>query len=246
MRGGGTRTARRRLLAGLLGRCGRVAGVLRGGFFFLPAFLASNAAFADIYAAENPQGIAHFTNVPVRGDARYKRVLRIQKPRFDENVRGSKVRESVPISNSILQRSRVYREQIARAAEDYQVDEALIKAVIQAESGFRPEAVSHKGAIGLMQLMPATAQRYGVHDPFDPGQNIDGGVRYLRVLLGMFGHNMELAIAAYNAGENAVIRHGFRIPPYRETSAYVPKVLDLYEKLRFDLHALRISSRQGG
>lgn len=215
-------------------------------FLVIPAFLAPNVSFADIYAAENGQGIAHFTNVPVRGDARYKRVLKIQKVRLDENGRGQADRESGYDGNAILQRSSRYREQIARAAESYQVDEALIKAVIQAESGFRSGAVSHKGAIGLMQLMPATARRYGVHDPYDPGQNIDGGVRYLRDLLGMFGNNLELAIAAYNAGENAVIRHGFRIPPYRETSAYVPKVLQLYEKLRFELQAARISSMQGG
>jgi soluble lytic murein transglycosylase-like protein len=104
--------------------------------------------------------------------------------------------------------------------------------VISAESGYNPQAVSRAGARGLMQLMPETARRYGVRNSMDPVDNIYGGVKYLRDLLTMFKGNMELAVAAYNAGENAVIRYGLRVPPYTETLGYVPKVLDFYRKFQ--------------
>jgi soluble lytic murein transglycosylase-like protein len=103
--------------------------------------------------------------------------------------------------------------------------------VISVESRYNVKAVSKKGASGLMQLMPETAKRYGVADIFDPLQNIRAGAQYLRDLLKMFNNDMRLALAAYNAGENAVVRHGSKIPPYRETTAYVPKVLAFYKQL---------------
>ena len=112
------------------------------------------------------------------------------------------------------------------------VDAALVHAVISAESGYNPGAVSRAGARGLMQLMPDTARRFGVQNIMDPSENIQGGVRYLRVLMQLFNGNMELAVAAYNAGENAVIRHGHRIPPYAETVHYVPKVLGFYRQFQ--------------
>jgi soluble lytic murein transglycosylase-like protein len=121
---------------------------------------------------------------------------------------------------------------IEAAARIHGVDSALVHAVISAESGYNPAALSKAGARGLMQLMPATAQRYGVQNIMDPQENIHGGVKYLRDLLAMFSGNMELAVAAYNAGENAVIRHGHKIPPYAETVNYVPKVLGFYNKFR--------------
>ena len=108
----------------------------------------------------------------------------------------------------------------------------LLLAVISAESGFRAKAVSPKGAQGLMQLMPATARRLGVADPFDPEQNVRGGARYLTELLRMFNDDMRLALAAYNAGENAVLRHGRAIPPYPETRQYVARVMERYTALR--------------
>jgi len=120
-----------------------------------------------------------------------------------------------------------YDELIEQVASTHGVDTALVRAVVQAESAFKSDAVSSKGATGLMQLMPATAKRYGVDDRRDPAQNVDGGVRYLRDLLEMFGQNLALAIAAYNAGEGAVMRHR-GIPPYSETQHYVRKVMRLH------------------
>lgn len=117
-----------------------------------------------------------------------------------------------------------YDRLIRRTAAAHHVDVALVKAVMHAESGFNPNAVSPKGASGLMQLMPATAERYGVEDIFDPVQNVQGGVRYLKDLMVMFKDNHRLVVAAYNAGENAVLRYK-GIPPYDETRDYVHKVM---------------------
>lgn len=104
----------------------------------------------------------------------------------------------------------------------------LVLAVIDVESGFQPRALSSAGAMGLMQLMPATARRYGVVDPWDPASNLEGGIRYLRFLLDLFDGDLRLALAGYNAGEGAVMRHGRRIPPFKETQNYVPAVLARY------------------
>ena len=117
--------------------------------------------------------------------------------------------------------------EIRAAAERYAVPEALISAVIRVESGFNPRAVSRKGARGLMQLMPATASLLGVRNSFDPGQNIDGGARHLRGLIERFAYDVPLALAAYNAGEQAVVTYR-GIPPYAETQDYVARVLRLF------------------
>ncbi len=113
---------------------------------------------------------------------------------------------------------------ISEVATRYGVSEELIAAIIEAESGFNPRAVSRRGARGLMQLMPATAVYLGVGDPFDPRENIDGGVRHLRSLMDRFDNNLPLALAAYNAGERAVIDYR-GIPPYRQTRQYVKRIL---------------------
>jgi hypothetical protein len=113
------------------------------------------------------------------------------------------------------------------AARRHGLDPELVLAVVSVESGFRPQAVSPKGAQGLMQLMPATAASLGVDDAFDPEQNLDGGVRHLGTLLTLYGGDLPRALAAYNAGESAVARHG-GIPPYRETRAYVKRILARY------------------
>jgi soluble lytic murein transglycosylase-like protein len=120
-------------------------------------------------------------------------------------------------------RSSEYETLIAEHAADHGVDVGLVRAVIQAESAFNPRARSVKGAMGLMQLMPATAQEYGVYDPYDPAQNIRGGVAYLRALLTKYSDNQELALAAYNAGPAAVERYG-TVPPYRETRNYIDRI----------------------
>ena len=124
-----------------------------------------------------------------------------------------------------------YAQEIARAAAESQLDPALVHAVIQVESAYRADAVSNKGALGLMQVMPETALRFGVHDATEPKANLRAGTRYLRALLDMFDQRIDLALAAYNAGEGAVIRHGRRLPPYAETRRYVPLVVAQYQKL---------------
>lgn len=126
----------------------------------------------------------------------------------------------------------LYANHIEAAATANNVDAALIRAVISAESGHNPRAVSRAGAVGLMQLMPDTASRYNVTDARDPEQNIQGGARYLRDLLQMFNNDVRLAVAAYNAGEQSVIKYGNQIPPYRETLEYVPKVMKFYAHYR--------------
>jgi soluble lytic murein transglycosylase-like protein len=121
-----------------------------------------------------------------------------------------------------------YSRMVERASRAHGVEGALVHAVIRAESAYDPNAVSSAGASGLMQLMPDSAKQYGVRDIFDPAQNIQGGVRMLKDLLVMFDGDVELAIAAYNAGPYAVIRAGNRIPPQPQTLAYVPKVIGYY------------------
>jgi soluble lytic murein transglycosylase-like protein len=118
------------------------------------------------------------------------------------------------------------------AARESRVDARLIHAVIAAESAYNPLARSPKGALGIMQLLPATARRFGVVDIWDARQNISGGTRYLAGLLKLFDNDMGLALAAYNAGENAVLRYHGQIPPFRETQAYVPRVLALYRRFQ--------------
>jgi soluble lytic murein transglycosylase-like protein len=117
-----------------------------------------------------------------------------------------------------------YDDLVAEHASRHALRPELVRAVIQVESGFNPRARSPKGAMGLMQLMPATARQLGVVDPYDPAENIRGGTAYLRQLLDRYSGNEELALAAYNAGEGAVERYGRRVPPYRETQEYVKKV----------------------
>ena len=116
---------------------------------------------------------------------------------------------------------------VREAADRHHVDPALVRAVVETESAWNSSAVSRKGAAGLMQLHPVTAQRFGVDDVFNPQQNVDAGVRYLKKLLERYNGNMDLALAAYNAGEGAVARHG-GVPPFRETRDYVHKVQNAY------------------
>ena len=123
-----------------------------------------------------------------------------------------------------------YNDLIAAAAAKNKLPPELVHAVITAESAYQPDAVSRAGAVGLMQLMPETGKRYGVNDRYDPVQNVHGGTRYLRDLMDMFSNNVVLAVAGYNAGENAVIQYGRKIPPYAETQEYVRRVVQYFKK----------------
>ena len=188
--------------------------VLTFGF----TWLSATPARADIYAKRDRFGVLHFTNVPV--DKTYKVMM------HDPVVRaiGPVLRAEVgPID------SRAYDPIIAEVATRYQVERALVKAVIRAESGFQPQAVSSKGARGLMQLMPQTAWLHGVRNIHEPMQNIEGGVQHLRMLLDRYSGNVVLALAAYNAGEGAVDLHG-GVPPFQETREYVWRVLQFRQE----------------
>lgn len=190
--------------------------------FILLTALASCSAMAraDIYRSLDPNTPTKYTNL-LPAEGRWELYLK---------ERPVPVRAEPPFDLrrfAVDSRSR-YASQIQAAAMANNVDAALIRAVISVESGYNSAAVSRTGAIGLMQLMPETAIRYNVTDSRDPEQNIHGGTQYLRDLLRMFNNNMHLALAAYNAGEQAVMKYGNRIPPYRETMAYVPKVMKFY------------------
>jgi soluble lytic murein transglycosylase-like protein len=187
------------------------------------AFLASLApgVHADIYKFVDKDGHTFFTDRP--NHQGYKLVVKTWKawiPTRTLNVA------------SLYNTRRRYEPEIARVAMQYQLPNALIHAVVTAESAYNPHAVSPAGAVGLMQLMRGTAERYGVYDRTDPVANLHAGSRYLRDLLIMFNNNLALAVAAYNAGENAVIRYGNKIPPYQETQTYVKRVLHYYDRYR--------------
>jgi soluble lytic murein transglycosylase-like protein len=182
------------------------------------ALAGATASRADVYGYTDGHGVAHFSNVPA--DAHYR--LLIASPaeaRADRRV------------DKWLQKSATYDSLIEAAALANTLNPSLIRAMIVVESGFNPRAVSKRGAIGLMQLRPETARRYGVSNIYDPGQNIRAGIRYLSDLMTLYGSDTELALAAYNAGEAAVARYGGHIPPYKETREYVPSVLKLYRAL---------------
>jgi soluble lytic murein transglycosylase-like protein len=185
-------------------------------------------ARADVFSFTDADGVAHFSNVP--SDSRYK--LLVATP--SELVAAPAAKGP---SINWLARSAQYDGVIRGAAKDATIQAALVRAVIVVESGFNPRAISKKGAIGLMQLQPATAKRYGVKNIYDPEQNVRAGARYLKDLLARFDSNLELALAAYNAGEEAVERYGRHVPPYRETLAYVPSVMKVYQQLMNQAHA---------
>ena len=186
-----------------------------------PLLLAPLArAGVAIYSFVDEEGVRHYTDMP--DNARYKRI---------HIEAGALTHSGDRYDASLLARAGRYDLLIERAAAAAAVEANLLRAVIVGESGFNSRAVSKRGAIGLMQLMPATANRFGVSDLYDPGQNIGAGASYLKFLIDRFGKDLRLALAAYNAGENAVDRSGGRIPPFSETQAYVPRVLKIYRML---------------
>jgi hypothetical protein len=176
-------------------------------------FVAPGPVTAETFRLEAADGTVHLTNVPT--DPRYRREGLTPPPPSGTQIGWLRV----PQGNVAA-----YLNEIRAAGQRYGVPEELISAVIRVESAFNPRAVSHKGARGLMQLMPGTAAMLGVRDSFDPRENIDGGVRHLRGLIERFGGDLSLALAAYNAGEQAVLRHR-GVPPYAETRDYVTRVL---------------------
>lgn len=150
----------------------------------------------------------------------YVRLTRNPSINFDQILDGE-ILKSEP---SNFKYNDEYEDLINEAAKKYNLSGTIIKAVIKAESSFNPDAVSKSGAIGLMQLMPDTAKGLGIHDPFNPKQNIDGGVRYLKSMLKEFNGNLEYALAAYNAGPGSVKKYG-GVPPFDETQDYVKKIM---------------------
>jgi soluble lytic murein transglycosylase-like protein len=217
-------------------------------FFLLAAsFWLTSAAFADMWTYTDSQGVKHFASSQI--DRRYVLLFKgmsLTEASGQSSATGSQMATTTPLSLrtvSQIQASPGYlavQHHVHAAAKLHQVDAALVQAVIAAESGFNSNAISPKGAVGLMQVMPATAQRYGVANDrsssvakklVDPVTNINTGTRYLRDLLNLFPGQLELALAAYNAGEGAVQKAGNRIPDFRETQNYVQKVMQLYRGL---------------
>jgi soluble lytic murein transglycosylase-like protein len=181
---------------------------------------SSVAANAKIYTYMDAQGSRHYTDVP--DNNRYRLLVLSPQERTSSGDR---------YDAQVLARAAQYDSIIEHAAIAAAVEPNLLRAVIVVESGFNSHAVSKRGAVGLMQLMPATASRFGVSNPYDARQNVHAGARYLKFLIDRFGHDIRLALAAYNAGEEAVDRNGGQIPPFSETMAYVPRVLKIYKML---------------
>ncbi|MDF9393127.1 MULTISPECIES: lytic transglycosylase domain-containing protein [Methylococcus] len=203
--------------------------LLLGG---LPAAQVS----ADVYKFVDKKGHVYYTDRPQHSGYRLiattKVSARLGSPPPAYEPEPSR-RAAAPVAFKVgaLERSReMLAPLIAEVAERYNLDPLLLHAMIQAESAYNSEAVSGKGAVGLMQLMPDTAARYGVRDRTDPVENVYGGARYLRDLIGMF-NDVSLAVAAYNAGENNIIKYGNRVPPFPETRDYLNRVIEYYNRL---------------
>jgi soluble lytic murein transglycosylase-like protein len=195
--------------------------MLRLAIFMTTLLAASSvAANAKIYTYMDAQGSRHYTDVP--DNNRYRLLVLSSQDRTASGDR---------YDVQVLARAAQYDSIIEHAAIAAAVEPNLLRAVIVVESGFNSHAVSKRGAVGLMQLMPATASRFGVSNPYDAQQNVHAGARYLKFLIDRFGHDIRLALAAYNAGEEAVDRNGGQIPPFSETMAYVPRVLKIYKML---------------
>ncbi len=189
-----------------------------------PKTTTQSAESKKIYRFVDSDGTIHLTDKPK--DSRYRLIYQggSNVPSFSSYVYSG---ISAPRRHK---KYRDYQHLITEVANHTRLEPALLHAVIQTESAYNPRAVSPKGAVGLMQLMPTTAKRFGVTDRTDAAANVYGGARYLRYLLRLFNNDMKLALAGYNAGENAVIRYGNQIPPYKETRNYVKKVLRLYQR----------------
>jgi soluble lytic murein transglycosylase-like protein len=187
----------------------------------------STEVMADIYKFTDTDGRVYYTDEPRH--SLYKRIIKSKTFRYS-NLKSNLNNYHAKVRTYTGANKKKFAELIQQAAYRHNVDAKLVHAVIQTESAYNSSAQSPKGAVGLMQLMPDTARRFGVSDRNDPDQNIDVGTRYLKHLINMFNPNLDLAVAAYNAGENAVIRYNNSIPPYPETQNYVKQVLALYNQ----------------
>lgn len=197
-----------------------VVGVASAALLLVADGFSVMSASADIYQRRDRSGVLHFTNVPTSKGYR----VMMREPFPAVRRRSTSVRAGAGRIDS-----RTYDPVIADVAARYRVDKSLVKAVIRTESGFQPQAISPKGARGLMQLMPTTASMHGVRNIHEPSENIEGGVQHLRMLLDRYKENVVLALAAYNAGEGAVDRHR-GIPPFQETRDYVWRVLQFRQQ----------------
>ncbi|MCK5829953.1 MAG: lytic transglycosylase domain-containing protein [Methylococcales bacterium] len=184
--------------------------------FILVLVLYSTFSYADIFKRIAPDGSVFYTDKPNDGH-KYKRIIKTKKKRKKNQY------------NYISKNKKKYSSMIAKVAAKYNIDEQLLHAIIRTESAYNEKAVSSAGAVGLMQLMPKTAVRFGVHDRENAAQNIEGGARYIQFLMKKFKSNINLVLASYNAGEGAVIKYHNSIPPYPETQNYVRKVLKYYK-----------------
>lgn len=194
---------------------------LRWLLYFLMA-TPSCLVFADdaIRVFIDANGVAHLSNIP--DQKRFEVQVPVPAGIGAGPVPGGRRMSALPLE------LRPFHDHVKQASQDTGLDSALLHAVISVESGYNNSALSAKGARGLMQLLPTTARRYGASDLFDPAENIGAGARYLRDLMHLFNNDLELSLAAYNAGENAILRHGNKVPPYSETRRYVPLVLQRY------------------
>jgi hypothetical protein len=187
---------------------------------FVLLLIVAGPVLAEIFKYQGTDGSIYFTDRPMSGSYRlvWKSGTPSSSPKGDYSVARMKQNKTklTPL--------------IEQTAKELRLHPGLLHAVVLVESAYNPQAKSKKGAQGLMQLMPGTASRYGVSDAYDPRQNLEGGARYLKDLLAMFKYDLKLALAAYNAGENAVKKYGNEIPPYPETQNYVLKVLGHYKK----------------
>lgn len=201
-------------------------------FFVIFSGVFSHTAIADIYEYIDEAGITHYSDAPSNDN--YVLILKSDQPAnasASSNNPDSNLEVLANRHSTATLSSPQLLAQIEQSALNHQLSSELIHAVMHVESAYKVKAKSYKGAQGLMQLMPATASRLGVKNSYDPVQNIEGGAKYLKELLTLFNNDVTLALAAYNAGESAVIRYGNKIPPYKETQAYVPKVLNIYRAL---------------
>ncbi len=199
-------------------RVGRLAGLLVFAYFS-----GLQSALADVYKFTDKDGIVHYTNIRPSGQ---QNVKTFSFPCYASDPKCNQLDwEKIPLNRG------AFRAEIEAAAEVFAVEDALIRAIIHAESAYQPEALSPKGAQGLMQLMPATQADLQITDVFDPVSNIEGGTLYLARLLQQFDQDVELAAAAYNAGPGAVSEYG-GVPPYKETREYVRRIKILYRRYR--------------